>query len=300
MLKYLKKFDAHTDYTTYINGSDKVLPNVSYCVNENEVHYNPYTDPRLIIKYMVEDDSEPTMIYGGMEYDETSVFDNYSKIEMDGNEISLADLDENIGLYQLSEGEHVAKFTLLNSDKIGDTTFYNCASITSVEIPNSVTTIGEMAFEDCANLTTVTIPDGVTTIESKAFRACTKLKKIKIPNSDSRNNCNAIIVTSTNTLIQGCQNTVIPNTVTTIGGNAFGNCTGLTSISIPDSVTTIEQSAFVGCDNVTTITIPNSVTSIGSYAFGGCDGITSVTIGSGVTSINSIAFQNIQETTAMP
>ena len=80
---------------------------------------------------------------------------------------------------------------------------------------------------------------------------------------DSRNNCNAIIETATNTLISGCKNTIIPNSVTSIGSHAFYRCTGLTSVTIPNSVTTIGNYAFYGCTGLTSVTIPNSVTSIG-------------------------------------
>ena len=85
---------------------------------------------------------------------------------------------------------------------------------------------------------------------------------------DSRNNCNAIIETSSNKLITGCKNTVIPNSVTTIGEYAFHGCSDLTSVNIPNSVTSIGTYAFYGCSGLTSITIPNSVTSIGGGAFG--------------------------------
>ena len=114
---------------------------------------------------------------------------------------------------------------------------------------------------------------------------------------DSRNNCNAIIETATNTLIAGCKNTIIPNSVTSIGDYAFSHCSGLTSISIPNSVTSIGGAAFSGCSGLTSISIPNSVTSIGDYVFYYCEGLTSVTIGSGVTSIGSSAFRDCSRLT---
>ena len=107
---------------------------------------------------------------------------------------------------------------------------------------------------------------------------------------DSRENCNAIIKTATNTLIQGCQNTIIPNSVTSIGIGAFYGCFGLTSITIPNSVTSIGDGAFFGCTGLTEIAIPNSVTSIGNSAFYYCYELTSVTIGNSVTSIGDRAF----------
>ncbi len=177
---------------------------------------------------------------------------------------------------------------------IGDEAFFNCTGLTSVSIPNSVKSIGSSAFEYCSGLSSITIPNSVTSIGNWAFYDCKGLTSIKVQEGntkyDSRNNCNAIIETATNTLVTGCKNTIIPNNVTSIGGGAFWGCSGLTSVTIPNSVTSIVSSAFHGCSGLTSITIPNSVTSIGSYAFESCSGLTSVTMGSGVTSIGEKAF----------
>ena len=181
----------------------------------------------------------------------------------------------------------------------------------------SVTSIGEWAFRDCSGLTSVTIPNSVTSIGNYAFSGCSSLTSIVVESGnakyDSRNNCNAIIETATNTLIAGCKNTTIPNSVTSIregafygcsgltnitipnsvtsiGYQAFYCCSGLTSITIPNSVTTIGWNAFYCCSSLTSITIPNSVTSIGNSAFNGCSGLTSVTIPNSVTSIGNSAF----------
>ncbi|MBP5658728.1 MAG: leucine-rich repeat domain-containing protein, partial [Paludibacteraceae bacterium] len=128
----------------------------------------------------------------------------------------------------------------------------------------------------------------------RAFDGCSGLTSMSVEAGnaiyDSRNNCNAIIETESNTLIAGCKNTIIPNSVTSIGGNAFGNCTGLTSVTIPNSVTSIGDGAFAGCRSLTSVTIPNSVTSIGHDAFYYCTGLTSVTIPNSVTSNGDQAF----------
>ena len=134
----------------------------------------------------------------------------------------------------------------------------------------------------------------MTSIDENPFFNCPSLSSIIVDagNSkfDSRDNCNAIIKTATNILIAGCMNTVIPNSVTSIGGGAFDDCTGLTSVTIPNSVTSIGNYAFYGCTGLTSMTIPNSVTSIGESAFSACTGLTSVTIPNSVTEIGGDAF----------
>ena len=139
---------------------------------------------------------------------------------------------------------------------IGSHVFHLCLRLTSITIPNSVTSIGDYAFKNC-NITSITIPNSVTSIGEKVFMDNLRLTSIIVekdnPKYDSRDNCNAIIETSSNKLILGCKNTVIPNSVTSIGDYAFFG------------------------SNLTSITIPNSVKSIGDYAFGGCSDLTSIT-----------------------
>ena len=210
---------------------------------------------------------------------------------------------------------------------IGNLAFCGCYSLTIVTIPDSVTAIGDSAFSGCSGLTSVTIPDSVTSIGKWAFSGCSGLTSIKVasdnPIYDSRDNCNAIIETATNTLIHGCQSTTIPDSVTSIGSSAFSGCSGMTSVIIPASVTSIGISAFSGCTGLTTIkvasdnpmydtrdncnaiietatnslicgcqstVIPNSVTAIGMYAFNECSSLKSITIPNSVTHIGIWAF----------
>ena len=168
---------------------------------------------------------------------------------------------------------------------IGNQAFFG-AGLTSVTIPNSVKSIGPQAFAHCG-LKSVTIPSSVTSIDIFAFQYCSGLESIVVesgnPVYDSRENCNAIIKTAKNSLIAGCKTTVIPNGVTSIGEGAFFGCRDLTSITIPNGVTSILSDAFADCSGLTAVTIPSSVTSIGYSSFG------TFAFSSSLTSVTSLA-----------
>ncbi|MDE5593216.1 MAG: leucine-rich repeat domain-containing protein [Clostridiales bacterium] len=186
---------------------------------------------------------------------------------------------------------------------IADDAFLDCSDLTSIEIPNSATSIGWSAFNFCSSLASITVQNGNTKYHSGG---------------------NCLIDTTTKTLIQGCNNSIIPtdgsvtsieygafwgcssltsieipNSVTSIGDRAFAECSSLTSIEISNSVTSIEKYAFSGCSSLTSIEIPNSVTSIRRSAFWGCSSLTSITIGNGVTSIGDSAFYGCSSLTSI-
>ena len=262
---------------------------------------------------------------GGIYYDITNATNKTVEVTYQGDSYS-SNYNEYTGDVVIPESV-TYNGTTYSVTSIGDYAFANCYGFTSIVIPNSVTSIGSYAFFNCSGLAgELVIPDGVTSIGRSAFSGCNRLTSVEIGNSvtsigerafnncfglisivvdgnntkyDSRENCNAIIETETNTLIIGCKNTVIPGSVTSIGDNAFLNYTDLTCIEIPGSVTSIGNSAFNGCTGLTSIEIPNSVTSIGGSAFRRCYGLTNVIIGNSVTSIGEEAFYNCSGLTSI-
>lgn len=207
--------------------------------------------------------------------------------------------------------------------EIGQRSFANRTTITSITIPASITSIGSKAFSGCKGLTKadfesieslcaivfsgdtsnplynaknlyingeetldVVIPETVTSIGQYTFYGCTNMKSIYIPNSVSS------IGKSAFRSCAGLTSINIPNSVTSIGLSAFQNCSSLSEINIPNSITSIPESTFYGCTNLTSITIPSSVTIIGWYAFKGCTALTRINLPNSITEIGFYAFQN--------
>jgi hypothetical protein len=191
--------------------------------------------------------------YDGAQYNGLSNYNNY------GGGYSTRILNPNYANSKTS----LSSITLPNSiTSIASQTFQGCSGLLSVNIPNSVTSIGILAYSGCVGALTATIGNGVTSIGTSAFSGCSGLTAVTIGSS-----------------------------ATTIENNAFDGCTGLTSITMGANVTSIGSYAFNNCNKLISINIPNLVTSIGNYAFEMCTSLTDLTIGAGVTTIGANAFE---------
>ena len=234
-----------------------------------------------------------------------SAFDGCSGL----TELTLPNSITSIGESAFDGCSGLTKLTLPNSiTSIGNYVFDGCSGMTELILPNSVTSIGKYAFSDCSGLTKLTLPNSVTSIGDFAFYGCSGLTELILPSSvwsignfafsdcsglekitvdrgnkryDSKGNCNSIIETGTNTLIVGCKNSIIPNSVTSIGNAAFYGCSGMTELTLPNSVRSIGDHAFRGCSGLTELILPNSVRSIGDFAFTYCSGLEKITVESG-------------------
>ncbi len=189
---------------------------------------------------------------------------------------------------------------------IGDQAFYYCYRLTSVVLPETVTAIGTSAFQYCFYLSSIRLSENLENIASDAFWNCVRLTSIRIPakvNSigdtvfgyctqltdvsvdpantvfDSREGCNAIVETSTNTLYQAFVSTRIPSTVTTIGRFAYSYVAGLTELRIPSNVTALAGVSVFSCDDLRSVVLPAELTTIGHQSFDYCDSLKTVKVG---------------------
>ena len=194
---------------------------------------------------------------------------------------------------------------------IGDSAFWGCESLVSIEIPNSIASIGKYAFCGCSKLANIEIPDNVTSIGQGAFGACTSLESITVPfvgetmNGIEKTYFGHIFgAYSYNTNFRNVPSSL--KIVIITGGNiideySFYGCSSITSITIADDVTSIGDSAFYNCYSLTGVTFDENsqLTSIGEYAFSGCSKLLSIEIPDNVTSIDEYAFYNCTSLTSV-
>ena len=190
---------------------------------------------------------------------------------------------------------------------IKDGAFEECIALTSVTIPNSVTSIGYEAFKGCSDLASISIGDNVVLIDGYAFFGCSSLTSVTIPNSvraicyrafEGCSSLTSITIPEGVYVIDACvfkgcsslSSVTLPNSISFIDDEAFRECSSLASITIPDNVYTIGEIAFLGCTSLASVTIGTNVTSIGLGAFARCTGLTSVVIPDGVERIGESAF----------
>ena len=260
--------------TTKVEIGEKIIDGIKYilyCNRTAKVIQNGGYKGDIIIPEIV-DFNERT-------YRVTSIGDRAFKDCNNLTSITIPDSVMSIGNCAFTDCNNLTSIIIPdNIMSIGDMTFSGCYALTEIVIPDSVKSIGYEAFELCSSLKSIVIPARVTEIKERAFVGCKSLTSVIVdegnPRYDSRENCNAIIETATNKLILGCSQTIIPESVTEIGEEAFSSCDSLT---IPEGVTSIGAEAFRNCESLKSITIPVSIKSIGGYAFDMCESLTSIT-----------------------
>ena len=182
--------------------------------------------------------------------------------------------------------------------EVSEYAFYECKNLAEVVMPSSILAIRSKGFYRCLNLNTLFIPENVSFIDADVFFECVALESISVDENnlffDSRDNCNALIKKSDNMLIKGCKNTVIPNTVRSIGNQAFRGISSLAYINIPEGMEHISAEAFYACTRLSTISIPSTLKTIASNAFAYCEDLEnfSVNESSQLYNIGSYAFRN--------
>lgn len=235
-----------------------------------DVYYSLYKDGRLVIEgaggfnrsigpisgFIKEEylDQAKNLIIKNIRWIKSSAFENCKNVTTVTFD-SSGSLDvETIEDYAFKDCSSLKTITIPKDvSEMGSYVFYYCKNLETVTLPTTLETIEYNAFSN-SGLTSIFIPKGVTSISSTSFNYCGKLSTISVSDEnttyDSRNNCNAIIQTATNQILRGTSNTIIPNTATSIGDNAFNDINSLTSIVIPESVTSIGQYAFYYCNSL--------------------------------------------------
>ena len=272
MLKHLISFEDISQYESFINGDDFVTPNVSLIRNEDIVKFNPYyeepSSPNLVCTYNVTSTNSNTPLCYRV--------DNITSMIVDGVEETPATS------YKFNTvGEHNVEFVLTDNTFIKNFGFYGISGMTSIKLPSTISKIETGALNNCTGLETIKIDKNNTTF-------------------DSRNNCNCIVITETDSILLGCKNSTIPQGIISLEQGAFQYCVGLTEISLPDTLTTINAASFYGCKGLTKLIIPNSVTTIGGTAFAECSNLTGeFVIPEGVTELGISVLRDCKKLTSI-
>lgn len=175
--------------------------------------------------------------------------------------------------------------------EIADRAFSGCSTITSVALPNTLTSLGEAAFHRCQNLGEITLPEGITELRASLFDGCTSLKSVLLP--DKLTSIQSSVFSRCSSLVS----IVIPEGVTQIGPSAFSGCESLTEIILPDPITVLPANTFVNCTELATVDLPANLITIERSAFDGCSKLADIVIPDGVTEIGMEAFRRCRSLT---
>lgn len=274
-------------------------------------------------QYQITSDSTVEVVQSNY-YEHSTIVVIPEKVKIDGKTYSVTSIGEKAFADCIKLTSVIIPNSVIN---IGNKAFYDCYKLTSVTIPNSVISIGDNAFYDCYSLASVSISNSVTSIGRNAFRYCGSLKSITIPSSITSIGENAFLYSGLTDINVESGNTkyasedgvlfnfdkttlvcypsnrtgayTIPESVISIGEDAFYECSGLTSITIPNSVKNIGQLAFYRCNGLKSVTIPNSVECIEYGAFEECSNLASISIPESVTYIGEYAFERCSSLTTV-
>lgn len=236
-----------------------------------------------------------TFSYKGKRYKVTTIGENAFRLCENLSSVVMPNSVITIERWAFCDSDIKSIIFSNNLSRIKQEAFNGCKKLVEINLPEKLSIIDVSAFAYCESVKSLVIPKNVMSIGTGSFKECSGLKSITVDKAnkvyDSRNDCNAVILSSNNTLVVGCASTIIPKDIMVIGDLAFCGCKNLTSISIPDGVTNISKGAFTW-SGLTSIDIPNSVTRIGEFAFQSCKKLLSVTIPESVTVIDEVAFSS--------
>lgn len=255
-----------------------------------EVTYQDLTNPYTFSTITIPE----TVTYNGTTYIVVRIgndaFENCTSLRT----VSMSDEVTTIDVAAFSGCTNLTTITLSNNiGRIFYAAFRGCSNLSKITLPSSLWFLDQAVFQWCHSLTEIIIPENVETIGDDVFEGCYALNKISVSSQnttyDSRNNCNAIIETETNTLLYGCNGTTIPNGIVAISDNAF-KWSYIRSITIPGTVKRIGENAFSACCKLTSVQMLEGVNNIEEDAFAGCEKLTSITFPSSLTKISANVF----------